>query len=173
MKKHLRVADFKGGAKFSCSWKTSKQVLLVSALFWEVCFQTDLGGLYWLFDDCLSCFKAIESGFNFCILVLILLVVIILYLEGLNLVVRLSFGGFFDGAWLYSKRFSLLKPCLSKLCGFGSRFWFFVGIQVAIVNPWSCDKIEVNYKCYWVKKHRRVADFKGGAKFSYSWRTSK
>ena len=86
---------------------------------------------------------------------------------------RLSFGGFFDGAWLYSKRFSLLKPCLSKLCGFGSRFWFFVGIQVAVVNPWSCDKIEVNYKCYWVKKHRRVADFKGGTKFSYSWRTSK
>ena len=24
------------------------------------------------------------------------------------------------------------------------------------------DKIEVNYKCYWVKKHKRVADLKGG-----------
>ena len=106
-------------------------------------------------------------------LFLILWVVIILYLEGLNLVVRLSFGSFFDGAWLYSKRFSLLKPFLSKLCAFGSRFQFFVGIKVAIVNPWSCDKIEVNYKCYWVKKHKRVADFKGGAKFSCSWRTSK
>ena len=114
-----------------------------------------------------------DCFFNLCILVLIIWMVIILYLEGLNLVVRLSFGGFFDGAWLYSKRFSLLKSFLSKLYGFGSQFWFFVGIKVAIVNPWSCDKIEVNYKCYWVKKHRRVADFKGGAKFSCSWRTSK
>ena len=131
---------------------------------WELFFVSlSLGGFLEWWD----CF------FNFCILVLILWVVIILYLEGLNLVVRLSFGGFFDGAWLYSKRFSLLKLFLSKLCGFGSWFWFFVGIKVAIVNPWSCDKIEVNYKCYWVKKHRRVADFKGGAKFSCSWRTSK
>ena len=111
--------------------------------------------------------------FNLCILVLILWVVIILYLEGLNLVVRLSFGGFFDGAWLYSKRFPLLKSFLSKLCGFGSQFWFFVGIKVVIVNPYSCDKIEVNYKFYWVKKHRRVADLKGEAKFSCSCRTSK
>ena len=70
--------------------------------------------------------------------------------------VRLYFEGFFDGAWLYSKRFSLLKPFLLKLCGFGSRFWFFVEIKVAVVNPLSCDKIEVNYKCYLVKKYRRV-----------------
>ena len=49
--------------------------------------------------------------------------------------VRLSFGGFFDGAWLYSKKFSLLKPFVSKLCDFGSRFWFFVEIKVVVVNP--------------------------------------
>ena len=39
---------------------------------------------------------------------------IILYLEGLNLVVRLSFEGFFDGTWLFSKKFSLLKRFFQK-----------------------------------------------------------
>ena len=28
------------------------------------------------------------------------------------------------------------------------------------------DKIKVNYKCSWVKKHKRVVDFKRGSKFS-------
>ena len=37
------------GSKFSYSWRTSKSILLISALFWGVLFQIDLGDLWWLF----------------------------------------------------------------------------------------------------------------------------
>ena len=44
---------------------------------------------------------------------------------------------------------------------FDSLLEFKLVLQILILG----DKIEVNYKCYWVKKYRRVVDFKGVSKF--------
>ena len=96
-----------------------------------------------------------------------------LYLSNYSLSGEPSFGGFFNGAWLYSKRFSLLKPFSFKsvffIFNFNSLLEFKLLLEIFDLD----DQIEVNFKCSLVEKHRRVAILKGRSKFSYSWRTSK
>ena len=71
---------------------------------------------------------------------------IILYLDGLNSVVRLSLGGVFDGAWLYSKRFSLLKLFLQKCVFLVFDFDSLLELKLLLEILDIGDQLEVNSK---------------------------
>ena len=58
----------------------------------------------------------------------------------------------------------LFQNCVILVLDFDSLLEFKLLLQILDLG----DKIEVNYKCYWVRKHRRVANLKGGVKFSCS-----
>ena len=80
-----------------------------------------------------------------------------LYLSDYSLCGEPSFGGFFDGAWLYSKRFSLLKSFLSKTCFLDLDFDSLLEFKLLLKILDLGDQIEVNYKYYWKKINRKVA----------------